>query len=251
MKLFNGHQTKLIEVGIALSLLLLVFFRWITTPIKAEEEFVPSGAFQGEFFNNLDFTNLVLTRVDNEINFNWGKESPDPAIDAETFSVRWRGIFFFEQGRYEFNTRSDDGVRIYVDNELILSNWKNQLPSNATSKRNIEEGPHHIKVEYYEDYGHSIINVSWSKIGPYEEPVGYVATPTPTSKSISTSTPTQQPAAENDNNSEEAPKVLATNNVEKLPKTGMSDSLVAWLVGTIFLGLFGLYLYKRFNLVKI
>ena len=50
-------------------------------------------------------------------------------MTQDTFSVRWKGqIVAPETGEYTFNTRTDDGVRLFVDNKLIVDYWQDQAP---------------------------------------------------------------------------------------------------------------------------
>jgi hypothetical protein len=70
----------------------------------------PAGLL-GDYFNNADFTSLALSRLDETVNFSWGSGSPDAAIGADTFSVRWTGQVQPEYSQtYTFYTTSDDGI---------------------------------------------------------------------------------------------------------------------------------------------
>jgi beta-glucosidase len=55
----------------------------------------PGSSTQGlhaEYFANDTFTGEpVLTRVDQQINFDWNSASPAPSLDPKSFSVRWTG----------------------------------------------------------------------------------------------------------------------------------------------------------------
>ena len=83
-----------------------------------------SGGLRAEYYNNADFTDLELVRVDPTVGFNWGFGSPDPTIGSETFSVRWTGqIEPLHSENYIFYTTSDDGVRLWVNDQLIIDNW--------------------------------------------------------------------------------------------------------------------------------
>jgi len=78
----------------------------------------------GEYYDNADLTNLKGTRVDPTVNFNWGSGSPDPSINAESFSVRWTGQVRADASEtYTFYTTSNDGVRLWVNNQLVIDNW--------------------------------------------------------------------------------------------------------------------------------
>ncbi|MBN2315275.1 MAG: hypothetical protein JXM79_15200, partial [Sedimentisphaerales bacterium] len=84
------------------------------------------GGLKGEYYNNSNLAGEpVLTRVDSVIDFSWGAESPDPTVlNAEHFSVRWRGeleIAFTEP--YRFYAATEDGVRLWIDDELVINRW--------------------------------------------------------------------------------------------------------------------------------
>ena len=41
-----------------------------------------------QYFDNLDLTNLKVTRTDATLNFDWASGTPDPLIGSDTFSTR-------------------------------------------------------------------------------------------------------------------------------------------------------------------
>ena len=82
---------------------------------------------RGEYFDSTDFTSLKLSRVDPGVNFDWGTGAPDPAMEPEEFSVRWTGqVTAPATGTYTFHVITDDGVRLYVDNQLLIDRWVGQ-----------------------------------------------------------------------------------------------------------------------------
>ena len=52
---------------------------------------------KGEYFDQKNFTNRLLTRTDPEVNFDWGSGSPATAIGSDTFSVRWSGLLLVDR----------------------------------------------------------------------------------------------------------------------------------------------------------
>ena len=74
---------------------------------------------QGEYFKGRGFKqkNRVIERIDPQVSFDFGIESPDPkTIEAQRFSIRWVGsILPPESGRYEFILRSEHSVRLFVN----------------------------------------------------------------------------------------------------------------------------------------
>lgn len=115
------------------------------------------------YYNNIDFTNSTLTRVDPEIDFSWGQGSPSTSIDANTFSVIWEGyVEAPTSGTYTFYTTTDDGVRLYVNNNKIIDQWKDMSPKEFSATVNMNAGQKvPIKMEYYEKSGGAVAKLSW------------------------------------------------------------------------------------------
>ena len=123
-----------------------------------------TNAFSGCYYNNITLSGSPsLVRIDNLINFNWGTDSPAPAVTPLNFSVRWQGYFTFQTGEYTFNTIASDGLRIYIDGQLILDRWRDQPGYMYNIRRTITQGSHLVTVEYYERTGLPIVSVSWQK----------------------------------------------------------------------------------------
>lgn len=121
----------------------------------------PLGLWRGEYFDNpwLAGSPLVV-RDDPEIHFDWGQGSPDPRIPADGFSARWTRDVEFWAGRYIFTTHTDDGVRLYVDDRLILDAWKDMSgPLSVTTW--VDAGKRRIRMEYYEGAGGAKARLYW------------------------------------------------------------------------------------------
>ncbi len=123
----------------------------------------PSG-LQGEYFDNMNLTNLLLTRTDMTVDFDWGTGSPAAGIGANTFSVRWTGrILPAYTETYTFYTTSDDGIRLWVDDVLVIDHWTDHSPTEASGAIALSGGAlHEIRVEYYENGGGALARLSWS-----------------------------------------------------------------------------------------
>jgi hypothetical protein len=117
----------------------------------------------GAYYNNVDFTGFSVVRNDATLNFNWGAGSPHGQIGADTFSVRWTGQIqprFSEA--YTFFTTSDDGVRLWVNNRLIINNWTDHGATQNQGQITLTAGQKYdIKLEYYENGGNATINLEW------------------------------------------------------------------------------------------
>jgi len=124
--------------------------------------------WKGAYFNNLDLSGQpALVRNDNNPDFNWGAGSPSSGcINADNFSVRWTRTLSFDRGVYRFRTTTDDGVRLYVDNNLIINKWQDQASTTYQSGDVfLDGGNHSIRMEYYERGGAAVAKLSWERVG--------------------------------------------------------------------------------------
>lgn len=111
------------------------------------------------------FTGNVINVVDANINFNWGGGAPRSGIGSDDFSVRWEGeLAVPADGSYQFRIRGDDGIRIYIDGNLLINDWSNHGPRNRDSSAiNLQTGQRYsIIVEHYERGGGAVAVVSWN-----------------------------------------------------------------------------------------
>ena len=122
------------------------------------------GGLQGEYYDNQDFTNLKLTRVDPTVNFNWGSGTPDPAIAVDSFSVRWTGQVKADFSEvYTFYTTSNDGVRLWINNQLVINNWTDHSATEDSGTVKLEAGQWYpITLEFYEGSGSAVTSLSYS-----------------------------------------------------------------------------------------
>lgn len=92
----------------------------------------------GQYFDNMELAGKpVLTRIDSVINFRWGEKSPAPEVPNDQFSVRWSGKIIPPETRvFSLGTRTDDGSRLYLDNQLLLEDWTDH--GEKPNKANIE-----------------------------------------------------------------------------------------------------------------
>ncbi|HEY6561832.1 MAG TPA: PQQ-dependent sugar dehydrogenase [Polyangiaceae bacterium] len=130
-----------------------------------------SGGLTAEYFDNSNFTGTKITRVDPSVNFDFGTGSPDPAIGADTFSARWSGSIIprFSQ-TYTFYTTSDDGIRLWIDGNLVINNWTDHAPIENTGTIALFAGRSHlITLELYENGGGATARLSWSSASQAKE----------------------------------------------------------------------------------
>ncbi|HYG80090.1 MAG TPA: glycoside hydrolase family 3 C-terminal domain-containing protein, partial [Pyrinomonadaceae bacterium] len=129
---------------------------------------VPSNALRelrGEFFDNKELQGKpVATRTDAQLNFNWFTNAPVPQLPTDNFSARWEGKLVPEtSGTYELGARADDAVRVFLDNELLVENWRDGSARTVTKPVALEAGrEYRLRVEYYERYANGELRLVWS-----------------------------------------------------------------------------------------
>ncbi len=129
---------------------------------------LPGGSgLRAEYFDNEDFTNLRVTRVDPRVDFNWGLGAPFPSLDPDTFSVRWTGQVEPERSEeYTFHTFSDDGVRLWVDGKLLIDDWTVRGAAERSGSIRLEAGRKvALRLEYFDRVSVSRVALSWSSPG--------------------------------------------------------------------------------------
>jgi Ca2+-binding RTX toxin-like protein len=120
---------------------------------------------KGEYFKDSGFTTPLLTRIDAKVDFNWGNGSPAPnVVPNDNFYVRWSGqVEAIGTGNYTFYTYSDDGVRLWVNDQLIVNNWTDHGPTQNQGSLALTAGQlYNIRMEYYEKGGGAVARLSWA-----------------------------------------------------------------------------------------
>ena len=108
----------------------------------------------------------TLVRTDAVVNFNWGSGSPDPSISADHFTAKWTGSVqpqFTEP--YTFYTTTDDGVRLWVNGQLLIDHWIDQGPTEWSGSISLAaQQRYNIEMDFYENGGGAVATLSWSSL---------------------------------------------------------------------------------------
>ncbi|HEY9421917.1 MAG TPA: PA14 domain-containing protein, partial [Thermoanaerobaculia bacterium] len=132
-----------------------------------------ANGLNATYWDNRDFTGATVTRVDPRIDFDWGTGSPATGIGVDTFSTRWTGkIQPKVSGTHTFYTVSDDGVRLWVNNVLVVNNWTDHAPTENSGTISLTAGQRYdIRMEFYESAGGAVARLLWSAAGVAKEVV--------------------------------------------------------------------------------
>jgi beta-glucosidase len=123
-----------------------------------------SKGLLGEYFDNPNLEGKpVFTKIDKNIDFEFGEGSPTSQMKKDSFSIRWTGkLTSPSTNTYTLTTLSDDGIRVYLDNKLIINDWSNHPPiTNSADVQLKANHPYDIKIEYYENVGGASVHLGW------------------------------------------------------------------------------------------
>ncbi len=136
-------------------------------PTAAPTATLPPLFWSAEYYNNTTFSgNPVLTREDAVIDFQWQTGAPFESLPADNFAVRWTGTWPFEEGAYRFQAQVDDGVRLWLDEHLVIDRWHQSTGALYSADAYLSAGSHRIRVEYFDAQGNAHVRVWWDYRGP-------------------------------------------------------------------------------------
>ncbi|MCI0394727.1 MAG: PA14 domain-containing protein [Chloroflexi bacterium] len=148
----------------------LFLFMLLAGPVLAGPVLAQDGPehtdpyWQVSYWNNTSLSGTaVLQRQESNLDYDWGSGSPQPGtVNSDQFSARWTRYIDLTPGTYRFTATSDDGIRVWLDNQLIIDNWNDHAVQTRTADRFVGSGHHLVTVEYYENGGQAVARLSWA-----------------------------------------------------------------------------------------
>jgi alpha-D-xyloside xylohydrolase len=142
-------------------------------PIPPERLFDASGkrgGLTGSYYRGADFKHLVGERVDRSIDIALSSKEKKPnqliyaGLPEGPASVRWLGEVEPEvTGDYTFQTFSNNGIKLWVDDRLVINHWRQGwLPWKDVAKVRLEaKRRHKIRLEWSKDQGMETVQLLW------------------------------------------------------------------------------------------
>jgi beta-glucosidase len=119
---------------------------------------------RGEYFDNNRLAGEPrVVRTDPHVDFGWTLNSPARGIPFDWYSVRWTGtVTAPATGVRQLGVEGNDGYRLYVDDRLVIDDWRKQSYSRHLATVNFAPGStHRLRLEYFESTGNARIKLVW------------------------------------------------------------------------------------------
>ena len=122
------------------------------------------NGLNGDYYTGMNFSSYKYSRIDPQIDFNWKESNPGYPITNNYFSVKWTGYIeprYSEE--YTFYITSDNGRRLWINDELIIDKWINDYDVTYTGTVTLEAmTKYKIRLDYFEELGGANIKFYWS-----------------------------------------------------------------------------------------
>ena len=129
-------------------------------------------SLKAEYFIGANFEKLLGTGRATSIDFNWGRRNIFGGVKSEKMSIRWTGLVRAPvTGDYAFSTYSSDGVRVWLDEKIIIDDWGEHSLTRDDGTSRLRAGFHRLQVDYFTTNGAAEIHLLWR---PPESPLRFV-----------------------------------------------------------------------------
>jgi hypothetical protein len=121
---------------------------------------------RGQYFNNTSFTGTpLLTRFELPAVDLISGLGPTQTLPSNNFAIRWEGgLNAAATGitTLRFNHRTDDGIRVWIDDTLVIDNWNVPSQTARTAALNVTAGSRQrLRIEFRDTSSAALFNVEW------------------------------------------------------------------------------------------
>lgn len=128
------------------------------------------GGLTGSYYSGADFKQLIGERVDRVIDIAMSSKEKKPnqlifaGLPEGNASVRWIGSVEPEvAGDYQFETFSNNGIKLWIDDRLVIDHWRQGwLPWKDVARVRLEgKRRHKVRLEWTKDQGMETVQLLW------------------------------------------------------------------------------------------
>ncbi|MHC4944693.1 MAG: PA14 domain-containing protein [Planctomycetota bacterium] len=141
-------------------------FRPPAVPVPPVCFLTPDGKKQGlklEFFKGKNFEETMGSRVAADVSYDFEEDPMAEKIGKHDFSLRWSGFLVPEHsGRHLMVTHADDGAKLWLDGELLITNWADPDEMVNWKGIHLEAGRRYkLEIEYFQAKGGAFVQLAW------------------------------------------------------------------------------------------
>jgi len=116
---------------------------------------------RGDFYEGTNFEKYISTGYKKTIDFD-DYLSMNSRLPPENFSAHWQGYLIVpKNGSYTFSVFGDDGVRLFIDNNLIIDKWYDHHELFAQNIF-LTQGFHKLKVDHFNHLHETVLKLYWT-----------------------------------------------------------------------------------------
>lgn len=129
----------------------------------------------GTFWANEEMTGSpAATTSTGVIDYDWGSGSPAAGVPADHWSAQWTAFVDFEPGTYRFYTENDDGVRVFLGDKHIITDWRRGAARTNEATVSLLGGRYSMAVDFFDYVGRAVLRLGWQRVGPPKAGAGDV-----------------------------------------------------------------------------
>jgi len=148
------------------------------TPPGGSQTPVPFvGGYAVGVYHNDDYLRgpAALTRVEPTVDsaVNWSNGTPSSSIPNTNFSASWTGNVQAQYTEtYTFYTTADDGVNLWINGQLLISDWVDQAATTKSASIALSAGQEvSIEMDYFQDGQADDAQLQWSSAHTAQEDI--------------------------------------------------------------------------------
>jgi beta-glucosidase len=142
-----------------------------TDALSTERDGSAVPGLSGQYWANNNFEGEpTITRVDPRPDFRWTLNSPGRGIPFDWYSARWTGALTAPAGGVRrLAIEGNDGYRLFLNERLVIDNWRKQSYGTRVAEVNLAAGSTHaVRLEYFESTGNARLKLMWD-VGERED----------------------------------------------------------------------------------
>lgn len=126
---------------------------------------ITRGTWYAEYYPNISLSGTPrATQTLYNPSADWGAGAPVPNLEPDTWSARFSSTQTLGGGTYRMRVDVDDGVRVYVDDDLVIDEWHEATREIYTETFTLDAGAHTFIIEMYESEFSAYLDYDFNRL---------------------------------------------------------------------------------------